>query len=86
MLIGDSGGWVVGVRYVRGETPVPIVVCRAAPHDSAALLAEAVPLGIARWSDASLAETIARRSVAGDPVPENTFQAVADALVAQRLI
>ncbi|EPN47155.1 type III secretion component, partial [Pseudomonas syringae pv. actinidiae ICMP 18807] len=47
---------------------------------------EAVPLGIARWSDASLAETIARRSVAGDPVPENTFQAVADALVAQRLI
>ncbi|MDU8644092.1 MULTISPECIES: EscU/YscU/HrcU family type III secretion system export apparatus switch protein [Pseudomonas syringae group] len=86
LVIGDSGGWVVGVRYVRGETPVPIVVCRASSQDSSTLLAEALSLGIARWPDASLAEMIARRSVAGDPVPENTFQAVADALVAQRLI
>lgn len=86
LMIGDAGGWVVGVRYVRGKTPVPIVVCRAAQHESAALLADAAPLGIALWPDADLAESIAKRSVAGDPVPENTFQAVADALVAQRLI
>lgn len=86
LMIGIGGHWVVGVRYVRGETPVPVVVCRGSPEESAVLLTQAAPLGIVVWADAGLAEQIARRSVAGDPVPENTFQAVADALVAHRLI
>ncbi|KIQ30727.1 EscU/YscU/HrcU family type III secretion system export apparatus switch protein [Pseudomonas viridiflava] len=86
LMIGVGGNWVVGVRYVRGETPVPVVVCRGSPEESVQLLAQAAPLGIAVWADAGLAEQIAKRSVAGDPVPENTFQAVADALVAHRLI
>ncbi|MFM9271929.1 EscU/YscU/HrcU family type III secretion system export apparatus switch protein [Halomonas elongata] len=25
MMIGTAGGWLVGIRYVRGETPVPLV-------------------------------------------------------------
>ncbi|WP_449121546.1 EscU/YscU/HrcU family type III secretion system export apparatus switch protein [Pseudomonas viridiflava] len=86
LMIGIGGNWVVGVRYVRGETPVPVVVCRGSPEESVQLLAQAAPLGIAVWADAGLAEQIAKRSVAGDPVPENTFQSVADALVAHRLI
>ncbi|WP_122437619.1 EscU/YscU/HrcU family type III secretion system export apparatus switch protein [Pseudomonas viridiflava] len=86
LMIGIGGNWVVGVRYVRGETPVPVVVCRGSPEESVQLLAQAAPLGIAVWADVGLAEQIAKRSVAGDPVPENTFQAVADALVAHRLI
>lgn len=86
LMIGIGGNWVVGVRYVRGETPVPVVVCRGSPEESVQLLAQAAPLGIAVWADAGLAEQIAKRSLAGDPVPENTFQAVADALVAHRLI
>ncbi|XYQ81920.1 EscU/YscU/HrcU family type III secretion system export apparatus switch protein [Pseudomonas syringae] len=86
LMIGIGGNWVVGVRYVRGETPVPVVVCRGSPEESVQLLAQAAPLGIAVWADAGLAEQIAKRCVAGDPVPENTFQAVADALVAHRLI
>ena len=86
LMIGIGGNWVVGVRYVRGETPVPVVVCRGSPEESVQLLAQAAPLGIAVWADAGLAEQIAKRSVAGDPVPENTFQAVADALVTHRLI
>ena len=86
LMIGIGGNWVVGVRYVRGETPVPVVVCRGSPEESVQLLAQAAPLGIAVWADSGLAEQIAKRSVAGDPVPENTFQAVADALVAHRLI
>ncbi|MEG5266168.1 EscU/YscU/HrcU family type III secretion system export apparatus switch protein [Pseudomonas sp. JDS28PS106] len=86
LMIGCPGGWVIGVRYVRGETPVPIVVCRAAPEDSRTLLAEAAPLGIPLWPVDELASQVAKRSVPGDPVPENTFQAVADALVAHRLI
>ncbi|MFS2159598.1 EscU/YscU/HrcU family type III secretion system export apparatus switch protein [Pseudomonas sp. Pseusp122] len=86
LVIGVSGGWVVGLRYVRGETPVPIVVSRTEPADSPAILAEATRLGIAHAMDPNLAGEIARRAVPGDPVPDQTFQAVADLLVAARLI
>ncbi|MFL1417308.1 EscU/YscU/HrcU family type III secretion system export apparatus switch protein [Pseudomonas fildesensis] len=86
LMIGTGGGWVVGVRYVRGETPVPVVVCRAEPHDSFAMLAEAATLGIAHGMAPKLAADIAKRAVPGDPVPDHTFQAVADLLVAARLI
>ncbi len=86
LMIGTAEGWVVGVRYVRGETPVPIIVCRADPQESPAMLAQAAALGIAHGMDPKLAADIARRAVPGDPVPDNTFQAVADLLVAARLI
>lgn len=86
LMIGTANGWVVGVRYVRGETPVPVVVCRADPQDSKAMLAQATILSIAHAMDPKLASEIARRAVPGDPVPDNTFQAVADLLVAARLI
>ncbi len=86
LMIGTGSGWVVGVRYVRGETPVPVVVCRAEPGDSLAMLAEAAALGIAHALAPKLAADIAKRAVPGDPVPDHTFQAVADLLVAARLI
>jgi len=86
LVIGVSGGWVVGLRYVRGETPVPVVVSRAEPGDSAQALADATRLGIAHAMDPTLAGEIAKRAVPGDPVPDQTFQEVADLLVAARLI
>ena len=86
LVVGVPGGWVVGLRYVRGETPVPVVVCRAEPEESARMLAEAAQLGIAHAMEERLAAEIARRAVAGEPVPENTYQVVADLLVAARLI
>lgn len=86
LMIGTADSWVIGVRYVRGETPVPVVVCRAEPEEAAAMLAQAATLGIAHAMDPTLASEIARRAVPGDPVPDTTFQAVADLLVAARLI
>lgn len=86
LMVGVPGGWVVGLRYVRGETPVPVVVCRYEPQEGAQVLAEAAQLGIAHAGEAQLAAELARRTVAGDPVPDSTFQAVADLLVAARLI
>lgn len=86
MIIGTAQGWVVGVRYVRGETLVPVVVCRAEGQEALAMQAEAVALGIAQGKDQALANEIAKRTVPGDPVPGTTFQAVADMLVAARLI
>jgi type III secretion protein U len=86
LIIGVAGDFVVGVRYVRGETPVPIVVCRATGKEGAQMLDDANALGIVEISDQTLAQKIAKRAVMGDPVPDNTFQAVADLLVAARLI
>ncbi|WP_404438861.1 EscU/YscU/HrcU family type III secretion system export apparatus switch protein [Stutzerimonas chloritidismutans] len=86
LMIGTEDGWLVGVRYVRGETPVPVVVCSASPGNTAQLLAQSAQLQVPRFSDAQLAERIGKRTVAGDPIPANVFQAVADALVAARLI
>lgn len=86
MMIGTTEGWVIGVRYVRGETPVPVVVCRASPEEALGMLQEAFDLGIPQAPDKGLAETIARKTVPGDPVPDAAFQAVADWLVAARLI
>jgi type III secretion protein U len=86
MIIGTAGGWVIGVRYVRGETKVPIVVSRASGKDGVQMLSDAAALGILQVGDSALAAEISKRSVAGDPVPDTTFQAVADLLVAARLI
>lgn len=86
LIIGTADDWVIGLRYVRGETPVPVVVCKAPPEEAAHMIAQAKGLGIAHSLDSKLATEIARRAVPGDPVPDNTFQAVADILVAARLI
>ncbi|WP_415756030.1 EscU/YscU/HrcU family type III secretion system export apparatus switch protein [Pseudomonas sp. LT1P18] len=86
MIIGTAGGWVIGVRYVRGETKVPIVVSRASGKDGVQMLSDAAALGILKVNDSALAAEISKRSVAGDPVPDTTFQAVADLLVTARLI
>jgi len=86
LMLGSVDGWVVGVRYVRGETPVPLLVSRAEPGTGAALLAQAQALGLPCHAAAELAQRIATRARPGEPIPNQTFQAVADALVAARLI
>ncbi|NWA02252.1 EscU/YscU/HrcU family type III secretion system export apparatus switch protein [Pseudomonas gingeri] len=86
LMIGTGDGWLVGVRYVRGETPVPVVVARASAEEAAQMLEEASLLNIPQAVDVELAAAIARRSVVGEPIPENTFQAVALLLVNARLI
>lgn len=86
LMIGGEDGWLVGVRYVRGETPVPVLVCSASAAEAKAMLAQSVSLGLPRSPDQALASEIARRAVKGEPIPANTFQQVADALVAARLI
>lgn len=86
VVIGAAGDWAVAVRYVRGETSVPVVVARAAPSQSADLAAQARALDIPVVGDAALAAAVARAARTGDPVPTDLFQRVADILVGARLI
>ncbi|WP_018238603.1 EscU/YscU/HrcU family type III secretion system export apparatus switch protein [Ensifer sp. BR816] len=85
LLIGQERSVSVGVRYVRGETPVPILVCRAVGTAASSMRAEARNRGIPFVADAELAAELGKTPV-GAPVPDRLFQAVANALVANGLI
>jgi type III secretion protein U len=84
LMIGAQSA-IVGIRYVRGETPVPIIVCRAAGSAAASMREEARGHGIPLVTDAELAEELGKTPV-GAPVPDRLFQQVANALVANGLI
>jgi type III secretion protein U len=86
LLVGAPDGWVVGIRYVRGETPVPMVVCRATREQARTMITEALLTDIPVIRNESLSETIARSTRPGEPVPQTSFQRVADLLVAAKLI
>ena len=85
LQIGEEGSGAVGIRYVRGETPVPIVVCRATGPAAGSMNAQARSRGIPIVADPDLAKALTRTPV-GTPVPDRLFQDVANALVANGLI
>jgi len=87
LLIGDPNGLIVGIRYLRGETPVPILVCRARTGDAARMmLRQASEQGTPFARDSELARAIAAGASVGEPIPEGCFQRVANSLVAANLI
>jgi type III secretion protein U len=86
LVIGKPDGWVVAVRYVRGETSVPLLVSRAEPGKGQGVLEQAQALGLPCFGVEELARHIGTRARPGEPIPNQTFQAVADALVAVRLL
>jgi type III secretion protein U len=86
ILIGKPGVAVVGLRFVRGETPVPTLVCRAQGTPANVLMTGANLLGIPVVSDGALAKAILADAALGDPVPNDLFQPVADILVAAKLV
>lgn len=86
LLIGEPRTVLVGVRYIRGETPVPVIVCQASGPDAAQMHKQAEALGIPLAADGDLARQITNTASIGNPVPERAFQPVANALVAAGLI
>ncbi|RCS22729.1 translocation protein in type III secretion system, RhcU [Phyllobacterium salinisoli] len=86
LLIGDPDGMVVGIRYHRGETPVPIVVCRARGDAARTMLRQAGEQGTPFSRDGELARQIAAGASVGEPIPESCFQRAANSLVAANLI
>jgi type III secretion protein U len=85
LLLGRSDGFAVGLRFVRGETPVPTIVCKGGPGDAKVLITEAILLGIPVIEEPQLARTLSEACAIGDPVPDAAFQSIADILVAARL-
>src|SRR5262249_800265 len=73
---------IVGLRYRPGETPVPVVVCKADGEAGAAMLAEARQLGIPIVDNAAFATALTARHAVGDVIVPELFQVAAETLVA----
>jgi len=81
-LVIRAPGVAVGLRYVRGETDVPIIVCRGRTGVAETILRDAERHAIPRYDDAELAKVLSSGVRLGAPVPARYFQSVAKALYA----
>ncbi|MFB9262244.1 EscU/YscU/HrcU family type III secretion system export apparatus switch protein [Bradyrhizobium erythrophlei] len=85
-LILRGRATLIGLRYVRGETGVPVLVCRGEGEVASRLLAEARALGLSIADNHILARQLIRKARLGNAVPTQYFEAVAKALYAAGLV
>jgi len=81
VLVVSHGPTFVGLRYVRGETPLPLIVTKARGDKAAAMLAEARGRGLPIFEDAALAESLASRGGVGDYIRPEHYQQIARLLM-----
>ncbi|MET2832519.1 EscU/YscU/HrcU family type III secretion system export apparatus switch protein [Mesorhizobium shangrilense] len=76
---------LVGLRYVRGETGVPVLVCRGEGEVASQMSEEAQALRLKIVDDHALAHQLIRTAKLGNAVPMQYFEPVAKALFAAGL-
>ncbi|KRP93766.1 translocation protein [Bradyrhizobium yuanmingense] len=77
---------LVGLRYVRGETGVPVLVCRGEGETASQLLAQARAQRLSIVEDHVLAHQLIRKGAMGKAVPMECFERVAKAVFAAGLV
>jgi len=85
-LILTGPATVIGLRYVRGETGVPVLVCRAEGELASRLLEEARALHLSVVQDHVLARELMQKATMGKAVPIACFERVAKAVFAAGLV
>ncbi|MGY3443162.1 MULTISPECIES: EscU/YscU/HrcU family type III secretion system export apparatus switch protein [unclassified Bradyrhizobium] len=85
-LILSGSTILIGLRYVRGETGVPVVVCRGEGEAALKLLGEARALRLKIVDDEVLASQLLGKAKLGKPVPSQYFESIAKALYAAGLV
>ena len=81
VILTDGYGVAVGLRYVRDETPVPLVVCRGRKDKARDIINLAQRQGTPLVADPGLAEKLSSGIAVGAAVPEAHFKEVGQALV-----
>lgn len=81
-LIVCGAEQTVGLRYVRGETPLPIVVCRAVGDRSREMLSAARQQRLPTFWDRSLAADLGARIKVGQVITMPFFPRIASAILA----
>jgi type III secretion protein U len=76
-IVLGRGTVLVAIRYVRGETPVPVMVARARGHDIDKLLRQAEYRQLQIIDDPVVAGKIGNATMPGGYIPESTYQSVA---------
>jgi len=85
-LVIEGSGVAAGLRYVLGQTDVPLVVCRGREDKAAAIVMAARDLSIPVVADTGLAKALTTRVRLGGPVPSRYFERIARAFLAAGLI
>ncbi|MGL3210406.1 EscU/YscU/HrcU family type III secretion system export apparatus switch protein [Bradyrhizobium sp. BR 1433] len=85
-LILTGREMLVGVRYVRGETAVPVLVCRGEREAASRLSDEARALGLSITDDHMLVSELIHNAKLGNPIPAQYFEIVARALIAAGIV
>ncbi|NRQ19052.1 EscU/YscU/HrcU family type III secretion system export apparatus switch protein [Ensifer sesbaniae] len=85
-LVVRGKGILVGLRYVRGESGVPVLVCRAAGEAASELLNEARALRVYVVDDHALAHQLISTTKLSEAVPAQCFESVAKALFAAGVV
>ncbi|PDT80404.1 EscU/YscU/HrcU family type III secretion system export apparatus switch protein [Sinorhizobium sp. BJ1] len=84
-LVYRGTATLVGLRYVRGETGVPILVCRAEGEAASHMLREAQALRLKIVDDHVLAHQLISTTKLGKAIPMQYFEPIARALLAAGL-
>lgn len=86
VMVHDGEGNAVGMRFVAGDTPVPVVVCRGRGERGLQLLAEARARGIPASNNRELTTALMSGVAPGAYIPEATYQAAAMVLSQHGLV
>lgn len=86
VVVAARGRLAVGLRFVRNETPAPIVVARVTGEQASAALEACGARGTLVVSDEPLAERLSTQVTLGAFIPQSLFTEVAAMLVRHGLI
>ncbi|MDE5465399.1 EscU/YscU/HrcU family type III secretion system export apparatus switch protein [Bradyrhizobium sp. CSS354] len=85
-LILTGPAMLIGLRYVRGETGVPVLVCRGEGELASRLLGQARALHLSIVLDDMLTRQLIQKAALGKAVPIDCFERVAKALFAAGMV
>lgn len=85
-LFIEGSSAIVGVRFVRGETPVPIIVCKGRGRQFSDLLDFAIENKVPTYRDDEVALAMYQKLEIGSPLSEAFFEPFIKALKALRLV
>jgi type III secretion protein U len=80
-LLMRSGEAVVGIAYIAGETPVPVVVAKAYGEEAREFIFMAQGKGVPVIDSPGTVEDLIKRVSVGRGIPADTFEPVARALI-----
>ena len=80
IVITNPTHYAVALRYVREETPVPIIVAKGMNRNARKIREKADSLGVALQENKSIAQGLYKNGQVGKPIPPLYFQAIAQIL------